>query len=141
MANNDFTAANAQIILVQPILFPSGIRLQGFSVDAVASSDNVDVTETRRGVDGNLGAGVIKNPYPLTINLEATSPSLQDMFTLRDAMQSNDQPYFVTITVFLPATGMTRIFSNGVLRNSPQMPAIAKTIQPTQWTFDFEEVI
>jgi|GEM_PF-4403001 len=65
--NFDVTSANAEVILAVEDLYPSGISLQQFSVDNVASAEPVDVTETRRGVDGKMVAGVIKNVTTVAI--------------------------------------------------------------------------
>lgn len=60
-SNFDVTSANAQLVLTVDQLFPSGIELQHFSADGIFSSDAIEMTETRRSVDGRMVAGVIKN--------------------------------------------------------------------------------
>lgn len=139
--NRNVTSADAEYILAVEELFPQGIALEQFGQDAAFAPDNVDVAETRRGIDGKMVAGVIKNVYPITFTLEASSPSAPYLFMLRDAMQANNRPYSVTLTVNYPALGMTRTYINGALRNAPTMPAAQKTLQPTTWGFDFEDMI
>lgn len=136
----DITSANAEIILTVETLYPSGIKLQGFGVDSAVSGDNVDMVETRKGIDGKMVAGVIKNVVPLNITLEANSPSADALFTVRDAQDANNHPYRCDITIYLPATDKTILYKKGVLINCPSMPAVARTLQPTQWGFNFESV-
>lgn len=139
--NRNVTSASAEYILAVEELFPQGIALEMFGTDAAFAPDNVDVAETRRSIDGKMVAGVIKNVHPVTLTFEASSPSVTYLFMLRDAMQANNRPYSVTLTVNYPALGMTRTYINGALRNAPTMPAAQKTLQPTTWGFDFEDLI
>ena len=78
-SNFDVTSANAQLVLTVDQLFPSGIELQHFSADGVFSSDAIEMTETRRSVDGRMVAGVIKNISSVSIVLEAASPSVASL--------------------------------------------------------------
>lgn len=138
--NYDVTAANAEVVLTVDELMPAGISLEMFTVDSVLSSDAIDFTETRKGVDGKMVAGVIKNVYPVTINLEASSPSVRVMELLRDAMNANNRPYLCQLTVYLPAINKLVTFKNGVLKNGPVIQSVGKTLQPTAWRFEFEGV-
>lgn len=140
-ANFDVTSANAQLVLVVDELFPSGIQLQQFSADGVFSSDSIDMTETRRSVDGIMVAGVIKNISSVSVTLEASSPSVADLEYLRDCMEANNKPYECTLTCFIPSLNVTRTFVRGVLKSAPPISAAQRTMQPTQWGFDFERVL
>lgn len=140
-ANFDVTSANAQLVLVVDELFPSGIQLQQFSADGVFSSDSIEMTETRRSVDGIMVAGVIKNISSVSLTLEASSPSAADLEYLRDCMEANNKPYECTLTCFIPALNVTRTFVRGVLKSAPPISAAQRTMQPTQWGFDFERVL
>lgn len=139
--NRNVSTGNIELILACEELFPQGIALEMFGTDAAFAPDNVDITENRRGIDGKMVSGVIKNVYPVTITLEASSPSATYLFMIRDAMQANNTPYNITLTVSYPATGQTRTYINGALRNAPTMPAALRTLQPTTWGFDFEDLI
>ena len=136
----DVTSANSKVLLACEELFPNGVQLEGFSTDSAVSADGIEITETRRGVDGRMVAGVINNVQPVTIVLEANSPSLYVFETIRDAMKSNKKPYELTLTIHVPALEKTVVYRRGVLKNAPSIPAIAKTLQPTTWQMDFQEV-
>lgn len=62
----DVTSANVQIILACEDLYPSGVKLEGFSADSVMTADGVDQSENRRGVDGRMVSGVVKNIQPVS---------------------------------------------------------------------------
>lgn len=140
-SNFDVTAANAQLILTVDELFPSGIELQQFSADGIFTSDSIEMAETRRSVDGIMVAGVIKNISSVTLTLEASSPSVSDLVYLRDSMEANNKPYECTLTCYIPSLKVTRTFVRGVLKSAPPISAAQRTMQPTQWGFDFERVL
>lgn len=140
-SNFDVTSANAQLVLTVDELFPSGIELQQFSADGIFTSDSIEMAETRRSVDGIMVAGVIKNISSVTLTLEASSPSVGDLVYIRDSMEANNKPYECTLTCFIPSLGVTRTFVRGVLKSAPPISAAQRTMQPTQWGFDFERVL
>ena len=140
-SNFDVTSANAQLVLTVDELYPSGIQLQQFSADGIFSSDSIEMAATRRSVDGYMVAGVIKNISSVTLTLEASSPSASALEYVRDCMEANDKPYECTLTCYIPSLGVTRTFVKGVLKSAPPMSAASRTMQPTQWGFDFERVL
>lgn len=136
----DVTAANAECIMTIEEIAPAGVVLEMFSVDNAITADAIDMTETRKGVDGKMVAGVVKNVYSLTINLEASSPTAEVFERYRDALQRHNIPYQCQLTIYFPATGKTVTYVNGVLKNGPIITNMGRTLQPTSWRFDFEEV-
>ena len=134
----DITSANAEIILKCDELFPNGIKLEKFSTDAAAVADSVDSTETRMGVDGHMAAGVTPNITPLTITLEANSPSNDVLETIKDAYKNNKRLYAINITIKIPSRNKTWNYINGVLKSGTTMPGLNKVLSPTTWVFHFE---
>lgn len=136
----DVTSANVNLILACEELYPSGVKLEGFSADSVMTADGIDITENRRGVDGRMVSGVIKSIQPVSIVLEANSPSLEVFETIRDAMHANNRPYELTLTCHIPALDKTLVYRRGALKNAPSIPAVQRTLQPTTWSMEFQEV-
>jgi hypothetical protein len=136
--DQDITSANAELVLTVDNLYPNGIVLQQASVDSFAASDNVQTAETRMGVDGKMAAGVVPNIIPLTISLEANSPSAKLLANVRQAMISNKELYRCTLTIRIPSIGETHVFNRGVLQSGNVFPAIQRVLAPTQWVFHFE---
>ena len=60
------TSADATIILSVNELYPNGVKLEGFSTDAMMATEDVTIAEARMGVDGRLSAGYIPSPKNIT---------------------------------------------------------------------------
>lgn len=107
----DITSANASAVMTIEELYPNGVKLERFSTDAAIVADSQQVAETRMGVDGFMAAGVTPNIYPVTITLEANSPTATAFTTLCEAMSANKQIYVCNLTVKIPSIGKTYQFS------------------------------
>lgn len=138
LPNFDVTSANAELVLTVEQILPAGHVLQQFGTDAAASMDAVDLAEARMGVDGKLVAGVIYNPLPVTITLEAASPSFAALSLVAEAMRANKTVYACNLVITLPSISAVYTYSRGVMLNGMIMPPVQKTLQPTTWTFNFE---
>ena len=138
--NFDITSANAELVLTVGEIFPAGIILQMFGTDQSFTMDAVDVTETRMGVDGKLVAGYMPVIYPVTLTLEAASPSRFSLSTLWEAMAANRRIYACGLVAALPGIGERLTWSTGVLKKGIVVPAAQKVLGPTTWTFHFEKL-
>lgn len=136
--NMDVTSCNVKAFMIVQKLFPAGFQVEGFGSDQALSGENIQVTETRRGIDGKMSAGVINQIIPVTITLEANSPTLPFFKAIAEYQDAAKTICPVTLTVSTPATGETTIFTNGVLQTAPSMAQIGRTLEPTQWVFHFE---
>lgn len=136
----DITSANAELILTVADIFPAGIVLEMFGTDQSFNMDAIDIAETRMGVDGKLVAGYVPVVKPVTITLEASSPSRFSLSTLWEAMETNRKVYVCGLVVSLPSVGERITWSNGVLKNGQVVPSGQKTLGPTTWSFDFEKL-
>lgn len=136
--NFDITSANAEAILTVEQVFPAGIKLEMFATDQALNMDAIDITETRKGVDGRMVAGYTPVIYPLTINLEAASPSHASLATLWEAMVANKTIFACNLVCTVPSIGITFTWSKGVLKNGSPFPSMQKVLAPTTWMFHFE---
>ena len=135
----DITSANATLVLTVDELYPAGIQLQQFSTDQAASMDNVQVAETRMGVDGRMAAGFTPAIHPVTITLEACSPSYDSMVLLWQTMYKQRKPFECTLVARVPSIGVTYTWSVGVLYSGTPLPSLRRVLDPTSWTFHFEK--
>lgn len=138
--NFDITSANAELVLMVEEIFPAGIALQMFGTDQAYNMDAVDVAETRMGVDGKMVAGYIPVIYPVTITLEAASPSRFALSTLWEAMAVNRRIYKCGLVATLPSLGERVVWSAGVLKNGLVVPPAQKVLGPTTWLLHFEKL-
>lgn len=132
----DITSANATVAIAVEGLFST--TLQNFSADSSWTSDTVQATETRMGVDGFMVAGFTPQIKTLTINLEPSSPSLSFMQLLRQAQEANLKPYKVQVVISIPSIKRRYTFSEGVLQSFKDIADGNTVLSPTQWVFHFE---
>jgi len=137
----DITSANAEAVLIADTVFPAGISLHMFGTDQAISMDAIDVAETRMGVDGRMVAGFVPAIYPVTITLEAASPSLSSLALLWQAMTVNRTVYRCRLVCTVPSVRSVYTWVNGVLKNGAPFPSLAKVLEPTTWQFDFESFV
>lgn len=122
-ALGNITSANAQMYLVVDQLYPAGVPITNFSADSMMTSDDMEIAQVRMGVDGGMAAGYVANPYAVTITLEASSPSLETMQSILQAMKVNKRTYECKLVLTIPASGQVHVWSHGVLTNGNPVPA------------------
>lgn len=139
MANyNDITAANAESVMTIETLYPNGFTLEMFSADSAIGSESVQIAETRFTVDGKLVAGIVPAMIPVTITLEASSPTVEYLNALYDQSLRLKRIFLCTLTSTVPAIKTVFTWNNGVLQTATPVPAQKKVLDPTTWTFHFE---
>lgn len=140
MALGDITSANASLILTVNGLFPAGIRLEQFSTDQSYSMGETQVAEDRMGIDGQLVAGWVPSICPVTISLEASSPSYQALAQLYRATQAKRGFHECTLVAYVPSIIKTFTWSEGLLKSGTPVPNAKRILDPTQWVFDFAKL-
>lgn len=139
VANLDITSANAEAILTVHEIFPSGITLQMFGTDQAISMEAIDIAETRKGVDGKLVGGYIPAIYPVTVTLEAASPSHANLATVWQAMSANRKIYSCNLVCTVPSINTVFTWSVGIMKSGAPFPSLEKVLAATTWTFDFQD--
>lgn len=137
--NLDITSANATAVLTVEEIYPSGVELQMFGTDQAMDIGQLDITETRKGVDGKLVAGYVPVIHPVTITLEASSPTAKAFGVLWEAMTSNKKVYACNLVCTVPSIGKTYTWSVGVMKAGTPMPSLQKVLAPTTWVFHFQD--
>ena len=139
LANFDITSANAIAILKVETVYPSGFQLEMFGTDQAVSMDSIDITETRKGVDGKMVAGYTPVIYPVTITLEASSPSHRSLANVWQTMAINRTVYACTLVCTVPSINAVFTWSTGALKSGAPFPSLLKVLAPTTWVFDFQD--
>lgn len=132
----DITSANS-VVTLQCSLF--SVRLQQFSADTAYEGEDDQVAETRIGVDGKMVAGQVPSIKVVNVHLEASSPSLQYLQLLKRAMEVNRTVYPVNMVISQPSIGKRITYSTGVLQSAKDLADGKKVLEPTQWTFHFQD--
>lgn len=130
------TTANSSIAVTIEALFPSGVLLQGYAADNVFEAAEVQNAEVSMGIDGNLSSGFVFNPLPLTITLQADSPSLRVFEEVWKREVSTRNKLAIGLTISLPANGKRYTYKNGIM-NSYKAPAGQRILQPAVVQFTF----
>jgi hypothetical protein len=121
-------------------LFPVPQQIQGFATDRSFEAQAVQRAEVMMGVDAKMSAGYTPNPVPMTITLQADSPS-KDFFAILDAaMQTAKEVYYISGALTIPGTGENWVLTRGVMVNLTPIPAGAKTLQPQAYQITFEAI-
>ena len=136
----DITSANAELILTVSEIFPVGIVLQMFGTDQAFNMDAVDITETRMGVDGRMVAGVTPNIVPITITLEAASPSFAALSNLWAKIDAEKRIFQCTLVCTVPAVSQIFTWTRGMLVSGVPFPNLEKVLAATSWVFHFERL-
>lgn len=137
----NITSANATLVLVADTVIPAGVPLSQFSTDQSYSMDAVTSVEDRMGVDGHLAAGWIPSIKVVTVNLEASSPSVTFLNLLYSTMEKNRTFYKITLIATVPSIRKVYTWTNGVLKSGTPVASGKKVLDPTSWQFDFPNLI
>ena len=135
------TAANSAFSLAITNLYPVPQILQGFATDDAFAAEAIDLAEIQMGVDGRMSSAYVPNPTPITINLQADSPSLIVFETWLNATRGDQEIYSANGTIMFPATGRKYNLRNGVLTRGTPFSGVKKTLQPSQFVITFESVV
>ena len=115
---NTITAANTKIDFSCEGIYDTPIQLTGAQSDAFLSLGDVTVAQTRLGVDGKQSAGWLPHETPITVSLEANSPSIQVMENVSNALDRDSETRLCTITVSYPSVKRRQVFSGYMVTKS-----------------------
>ena len=134
----DITSANSVVTLNCQKLGISA-QLQQFAADTGYEGEDDQVAETRMGMDGKMVAGQTPNIKVVTLHLEARSPSVQYLRLIKRAMEKNRTIYPCTMVISQPSIGQRTTYSTGVLQSAKDLADGKKVLDPTNWTFHFQD--
>lgn len=135
------TTANSVFTLLVPGVFPAPRNIEGYAADDQFSVDSVDVAETLMGVDGKMSAGWVPAIIPMTVMLQADSPSV-DLFELWDGVQSVAREIIrAEATIILPGQQKSYVLTNGVLKQVKRFPDGKRTAQPIPYMLHWGSVV
>lgn len=129
------TAANSTVMFSAAGYFNQPIQLQGFQVDNAFGFGDATVGETRVGVDGKQSGGWVSHEVPVTVFLEANSPSRTQMENFRAWMNANKETALCTIDITMPSTGR-RVIARGFMVSQTGGTSAQKLLAGTQYVFN-----
>lgn len=139
MAQN-VTATDAVLILWVPLVLPTPQQIQGWAPEDIFGSDPVSTVETMMGLDNNLAGGYVPVAKKTTVTLMASSPSNDFFDAWQAAQDANKAAYPANGLLTYPAVGKSYVMTNGFLSAYGFMASARKTLQPRQFTIDWETI-
>lgn len=137
---NTITSANSVLTLTVPGLLPVPFTVQGYGTDDAFATEQVQSAETMMGVDGKMSAGFTPFITPMTITLQADSPSIEVFDSWLGAQAVAKELFFAQGALSLPSVGKTYVMTKGALSRITQVPAGKKVLQPVTYQIDWESV-
>jgi hypothetical protein len=134
------TAANAQFSISVPAVSPIPVQLQGFATDDAFTTEPVSYIETRVGVDGIASGGFVPALVPMTIMLQADSPSIPFFDNWQLAQLSAQEVYTAQCTIYLPSIGKVYNGVQGFLKSSTLVPGVKKVLEAQQFVIDWSSL-
>ena len=129
------TAANSVVMFKAEGFYDQAIQLQGFQVDNAFSLGDATTGETRIGVDGQQSGGWVPHEVPVTVFLEANSPSRQQMEEFYAWMNANMETARCTLDITMPSIGR-RIVATGFPTTKTGGPSAQRLINGSQYVFN-----
>jgi hypothetical protein len=134
------TAANASISFTIDTVFPSGVLLEGFSVDDVFDAPSIKPVEVQMGVDGQQSSGFVFVSKPITYHFLADSIS-NDVFDEWYAQMEANRTTFNVNGVTQLDTGDKWTLVNGSLTGYMWIPPAKKLLMPRSFEVTWQKVI
>ena len=135
------TSANAVLTLAIIGLYPTPVRIQGFATDDAWDSESVEIKQIRLGVDGNLSAGLVPAATPMTIHLQADSPSIIIFTTWDQTEQQIGDAMSAEGLLSIPSRKVQYVMQNGFLRNVKRIPDGRRVLEPQVFTIEWNTII
>ena len=135
------TAANATIIFSISTVFPAPFQLQGFDVEDVYDTDDVEIAVTKMGVDGYLSSGFVYNEVKQTYTLQADSASNQIFEQWYAANLVAQDTFRADATIILPALGLQYTHTKGFLTRLKPLADAKKVLQARKWQLTWQSIL
>jgi hypothetical protein len=135
------TSANSVVTLGIVGLYTVPQQLQGYDVDDIYSSENVDNSEVKIGVDGILSAGWIPALIKQNYSLQADSISVGLFEAWYAAEQTAREKYWAFGLIHLPGIGRSYAMTNGILSSYSPMSDAKKVLAPRKFTITWQSVV
>ena len=115
---NTITAAKTVIQFQCEGIYEDWIRLKGAQSDSFLSMADITMAQTKLGIDGYQSMGWIPHEVPLTLSLEANSPSRMVMENVQNDFTQNSEVRLCKIQVSYPSIKQRQVFSGTMVTKS-----------------------
>lgn len=140
MADKTITAMNSVLILTHPVLYPAGVKIEGFSTDQMISADDAEKSVAQMGVDGKMSVGRVPYLTAWTITLSPDSDSNTVFENIEKYERIQREVSKMTFAFTIPALNEARTFSKTVVTNYNPLPPHGRTIGARAYKLASERV-
>lgn len=123
------TSANAKFTLIIPGVYSSGVLLDNFAVDDMFEAEEVELTESRIGADGQAVGGYVFNMTNMPINFQANSDGILVFQAWKQAQDSQRDIIVAQAAIIMPALGLKAALNDGFLGPMPAFPPHKKVAE------------
>ena len=138
--SGSITAANATLQITVGTLFPIPVTLVQWDADDVFDVPEIEVVESKMGVDGVAAYGFIYQLVDWDINFHPFSPSCAIFDTIFTTEQQQGEKILLQGAIVLPGITTQFVLSNGVLAKYKPAPGAGKTLKPRKFTMRWESI-
>lgn len=132
---NTITAANTVISFRCKGVYDEWVRMVGAQADQFLSMGDVTMAQTRLGVDGKQSMGWIPHEVPLTLSLEANSPSIMVMEEVQNDFTRNSDVRLCEFQVDYPSVKRRQVFSGSMVTKAGGT-GISQLLNGSTYTFN-----
>jgi hypothetical protein len=120
-------------------VFSVAQQVVGYATDDAFATEEIDVAETMMGVDARMSSGYIPVIIPMTVMLQADSPSILGVFEAwHSSNRANQTNYYAQGTILLPSISLQYQLVNGVLQRVTAFPHAKRVLQPVSYRISWE---
>lgn len=134
------TSANAVVLLSVATVFPNPIQIQGFDVDDIYDTSEIERAETKYGADGQFVAGFIYNPTDQVISLLPSSASVSVFDAWNAAEVAAIDKFPASMTLILPSLGLKYQHSTGFLMKYQPVISAGKVLKSPKYTIRWGQI-
>ncbi len=132
------TAANSTFALGVAGLYAAPQLLQGYATDNAFAAEAVQSAEVVMGVDGRLSGGFTPVPKPVTIMLQADSPSHAVFANWIAAQEAAKEILIATATISIPGTRQKYALTRGILTSYVPFSPVEKILRARPYVVTWE---
>ena len=127
------TSANSKLNISVANLFATPQAISGYATDDAFSTEQVQISEHKVGVDGILSAGYTPTVIPLSIMLQANSNSINFFDVWGSATIQAREVYVGTVIIAVPALSKVFTFAQAYLEDWKPLPDHKKMLEPQHY--------
>lgn len=122
-------------------ILPVAQTIVGFASDDAFATTSVKTNETLIGVDGIMSYGSVAVMYPMTITLQADSPSIAFFESIAQAEQQSGNTVPLFGELLLLSVNESYTLQTGVITNYPPTADGKKLLQPRKFEITFNKIV